>query len=940
MRRDAALTYRGALVLLGKSDSRLLNALDAVFGGAILASPLSPLAALWGMVDQKNEAMSLVRKLVGGAAKRMTGVKGLDRHELITAAHTVILIAAFFDAYREAVGVEDFGKLELSDREKVTLASSDPAATPGSRLIDMIMVSESPMPPAGTGFIEPARLRQFYSHLAREVHKFVQGLDAYWRIRKPVNDDALGGLLKSAERRYRGYFVDLAHDVPEFFVWASVSGQERLSVKIRSAHAQLGAAIARSEHSLGRLELILTHLSAVFGTAPDRCRRIVARANRSVLTETVVPVGALDHVSEVTFPTVERIYQSPLFRVGIAKSAKPADETWWDDQPVRQDLDVFLAAHLASPQSVTTPMLLLGHPGAGKSLLTKVLAARLPASAYTAVRVPLRRVDADAPVYDQIQQALDRATNGRVAWADLADEEDTTRVVFLDGLDELLQASSNSRPGYLQEVAEFQRREVAQRRPVAFVVTSRTLVADRVRVASDTTLLKLDEFSDEQIASWLDVWRVHNQESIAAGQVHEVDLDVAVSHRALACQPLLLMMLAVYAADPTAPPLGAHLSNSSFYGQILGSFVRREVAKADCQPDDLADLVEDQLWRLGIAGFAMFNRDRQDISDHDLGLDIIALTDAPPNARPAKVGHDTIGRFFFVHTAEADGHRGDDMQQAYEFLHATFGEYLVAHFSVKELCQVVENSRPVRRGGREYDDDLLFALLCHQTLATRGSTLNFAAELFERLSDHTKAACVHTLDSLFHRYRDRTGTGSYDAYQPLPVDHLRRLAAYSANLILLRVLLDDAGGVELAALRPTGATDSRWWISTVELWRAGLGEPGWDSLCRALDVSDNHVIRRNRVLATEELEIVFHHLRLDSLAAIRHQWGLATEGVRTPPGGLSPHADVVSLLTGEIEQAALTSVLEILAWLLGVGLTAACLRIVKKSIPYRLSLQQ
>lgn len=41
-----------------------------------------------------------------------------------------------------------------------------------------------------------------------------------------------------------------------------------------------------------------------------------------------------------------------------------------------------------------------------------------------------------------------------------------------------------------------------------------------------------------------------------------------------------------------------------------------------------------------------------------------------------------------------------------------------------------------------------------------------------------------------------------------------------------------------------------------------------------------------------------------------------------------------------IEQAALTSVLEMLAWLLGVGLTATSLQIVKKSIPYRLSLQQ
>lgn len=48
-------------------------------------------------------------------------------------------------------------------------------------------------------------------------------------------------------------------------------------------------------------------------------------------------------------------------------------------------------------------------------MLTKVFAARLPSSAYTVVRVPLRRVGANAPVLTQIEQALAEATNGRVS---------------------------------------------------------------------------------------------------------------------------------------------------------------------------------------------------------------------------------------------------------------------------------------------------------------------------------------------------------------------------------------------------------------------------------------------------------------------------------------------------------------------------------------------
>lgn len=48
-------------------------------------------------------------------------------------------------------------------------------------------------------------------------------------------------------------------------------------------------------------------------------------------------------------------------------------------------------------------------------------------------------------------------THDRVRWAELADETaDRIRVVFLDGLDELLQASDRDLTGYLHDVVRFQ----------------------------------------------------------------------------------------------------------------------------------------------------------------------------------------------------------------------------------------------------------------------------------------------------------------------------------------------------------------------------------------------------------------------------------------------------------------------------------------------------
>ena len=164
-------------------------------------------------------------------------------------------------------------------------------------------------------------------------------------------------------------------------------------------------------------------------------------------------------------------------------------------------------------------MLLLGDPGAGKSMLTRVLAARLGGAGYTVVHVPLRRVGASAPIGHQIQQALDEATTERVTWAGLSDQSvGTTRVVLLDGLDELLQASSSDRSGYLQEIADFQDAEAAQERPLVVIVTSRIVVADRVDIPHGTVVVKLDTFTDEDIADWLSRWQDANSAAIAAGR--------------------------------------------------------------------------------------------------------------------------------------------------------------------------------------------------------------------------------------------------------------------------------------------------------------------------------------------------------------------------------------------------------------------------------------
>ena len=77
----------------------------------------------------------------------------------------------------------------------------------------------------------------------------------------------------------------------------------------------------------------------------------------------------------------------------------------------RDDACRFLAAYLTSPAALEAPLILLGQPGSGKSVLTRILAARLPTTDFLTIRVELRQVPAEADLQDQIEFAV-RASTG------------------------------------------------------------------------------------------------------------------------------------------------------------------------------------------------------------------------------------------------------------------------------------------------------------------------------------------------------------------------------------------------------------------------------------------------------------------------------------------------------------------------------------------------
>jgi hypothetical protein len=894
VRREPPLTFGGALRILGHYESPTISKLDRLLGGTILAAgggagiaavsgtalaPLAVLGALWGWIDQKNEAVGLLRTAVASVGDKLAGTGGHERRRLIAAAHTTMVVAAYFEVLDQVAG-RSLAKLQITEAEKESLTVGRWRAV-GEPLYDFLYSAEVPAPSATRGFEENVvAVENWMMLLERRLETFVEGLTDGRDIAQVIR---AGLSVRIAVEKYRSLHLRMASTVPEFMAWATLGEHAATRASITSLRADISAAVDTHRSALGRIEAVLGLIAPAMPERTDLLS-VIERANRGVLDQPIVDVGVEPYDTNVVFPTVKRGYVNQRYRIADAGDhAWPASERWWKDRRSRPDLDLALTAHFLSVDATRRPLLLLGHPGAGKSMLTKVLAARLPASAYTVVRVPLRRVGANAPIVEQVQQSLNLATNHRVEWWRLAEQsQQTTRVLLLDGLDELLQAASSDRGGYLQEVMDFQRVEADQERPVIVVVTSRTVVADRIDIPDGTAVIKLDPFTETEIKDWLRGWHEANASSIEAGNVRELSLAAALAHADLAQQPLLLLMLALYAADPESAPLDADVSTAELYGRLLDNFARREVAKRSTgrvRPEQLAGGVKVQLRRLSVAALGMFNRGRQDIAEAELGTDLYALGD-PSAIEPAQEGQRIIGEFFFVHAAQAQElstvRRSESVRRCYEFLHATFGEYLVAARIMDELIDVAETALSGRHP-RDPDDDLLFALLSHRALAGRRSILTFAAELSVSLTALERQRVLDVLETLLATCRRRHTSDRYATYRPRPVDRVRELAEYSANLTALRVVLaptDDP--VPLARLSPESGEATQAWHSMVSLWRAGLDAEDWQAMLAILQRDGDVIVPgHDRTASSEVSDIWAAKLLGDSELESRLRYGFA-----------------------------------------------------------------
>ncbi|MEV7623030.1 hypothetical protein [Actinoplanes sp. NPDC089786] len=812
------LRYADAVRLLGGSGP-LAAAVDNLLGTALSLATAGGSDVALSLFDAKTETVRLGRLAAGQLRERWTGYGRYERNLRLEAAHGVLVVVAFFEAFDEIVRVAEFPAPELSRDDQVLLAGGTPLH---GDWLHALLDAPLPVPAAERGYHRLlAELTDWYTTAGDWFRGYLEGLTEWDRAddraRAAVARLLCERLPQLAVQHYEEGHRRLAVDVPEFAIWVD-----------RAESRAVGRGLTELEATLRR---------TTAGRDPDRHRAALAAAYRAELDR---PILGGD-TSELTIPLLGEAYVDALFRAReCGPGSRPGAEDWWDAAPLRRDLSGFLVRHLITARAAVAPMLLLGHPGAGKSALTRILAARLPATDFLAVRVVLREVPAEAAVQDQIEYALRAAIHESVAWADLSRAADgALPVVMLDGFDELLQATGVHRSDYLERVARFQRTEAVQGRPVAVIVTSRVAVADRARLPEDCVAVRLEPFDDAQVGRWLETWNAANRGSLGRRGLRTLPKEVVARFPDLARQPLLLLMLALYDAGENAlQDAGGTFGTVQLYDRLLHGFALREVRRwHEGRPEDeLPELVADELMRLSIVAFAMFNRGRQWVTERELDDDLTGLGIEPVRPgrteefrSPLTVGQEIVGRFFFIQRAQAtqDGRA----LQTYEFLHATFGEYLVARLLAGILRENAgrEPSRVVRLGAGGGEDELLRGLLGYLPLTARQTVLPFLAELLAPVATGVRSWLVGRLRAAVFRPE-----ASQRAYGTMPKRADHWMALYSLNLVLLALACGEPlRGSDIWA----HAQEPGRWLQGLSLgWQAAVPPSIWFEVTAHLEV--------------------------------------------------------------------------------------------------------
>jgi hypothetical protein len=889
------ISLRGVRELLAdrQPGEAAFDAVDKLLDVVIALSPLAlgPAAlSLWTLFEPKAALMNAAKDV----ARRFTKAQPrdyLERARNMAAANCLLTYTAYFDALDHRIP-DLMKELKLTEKDKQAIITRKNIANsedPGLRVI-------AAPHPAGLADAERSARIGMYSEMGREFEDFLVRSPIWKRLtqsQRTTIRDALNEIPPRADELYFAEYAGMAVEFQPFFVWSVLEDRaardaliRKVGEDVRTQFELIGSAVHGLDLGLCRLADAVRRLPAptVTGQVPGPGVGAMAAVelHRAYADELGRPIIDDRGDSTLSYPTKADGYVPQAYR--LVRYDNPDTrlerDVAWHGISVANDVGPCVLRHLESPYSLKAPLLVLGHPGSGKSLLTEMIAGALAYPQYTTVRVPLRDVNPDLDLQAQIEAQIRRTTGRTVNWVDFVGNQPLSPpVVILDGYDELLQATGQLFTGYLEEVARFQHEQARQDRPVRVIVTSRLTLIDKAVVPLGSTVLRLEDFDNHRCRAWTEVWNRHNVAYFQRTGTPPFQLPGNESVLELTRQPLLLLMLAVYDSDGGALSARSNFDQTLLYDELLRRFIVRELSKGAAGADfrrldsrDRGAMIDREMIRLGVAAISMVNRKESKILRDQLNGDLFYFAvergDLSDGKRKLSQADALFGSFFFIHEsrsrldqettahgaeaeARADGGAalegsGTSGPAAFEFLHKTFAEFLAADFILRTalaeanaICALAALPPDAGLGdmlGKRLMEprSSWYACLVYTALHTQPNTLKLMRQwAVHRLAAAPRSAdeLLRSLDLLVHAQLRglltgitlpdlsvRGPDGSEAPYPRLPL--LGHVAVYSLNLILLRCYLADAQYTLAEADLGQVADGPSPWDLLTGLWRS------------------------------------------------------------------------------------------------------------------------
>lgn len=861
-------TFSEICRMMKSGNDQYKECIKSVFNIALLFFP--------GLICKEAEALALLsagtdlvaaKSIIEKGKDQIKGLFGNDdqpadfysSYEKAQAAQVMMVFTAYFDSMALYLP-DEYREIALSGKEKMVITEqsiadynewlkehSPEAASPEAReILDYPLDLQMPLESVSD---YKNRLCVFYKMLTDQLLAFFEKLsflDDFSGSRKDKFFNTLNKLPAMAVENYRKQYFQLKKESEDFRIWADTWEHKNIEKQIDVGFKEVAKFFE---------ELLAKYKEQSKGDGAKTLEKYRLHYEGLIsekILETEKEEFKADDGTNLVFPQKMNIFIPQAFKaLEYKKDMQLEAEKTWGGKDLN-GIGEFISASLHHSVTGNLPLLILGVPGAGKTLLCQMLAAQIFAPEYHVIIINLRDTAAEQSVIQQINDQIERDFANKCTWDEISDSAMSKPILLIfDGYDELLQASGRTYADYITKIARFQKE---QRNhfgiQVKCIVTSRTTLIDKAYIPDGTTVMKLSDFKEDRINRWSDIWNSENSKYFKKHQIEKFAVRPDSKLFDLAKQPLLLFMLALYDSTENALKKNENLSYPQLYDQLIRDFIRREQQKqpgfSSGSREAQNNAINKEMRKVGIAAMGMYNRRILYIRGEDLEKDLAYLEHPAAGSRRPEEQYETLkdsekllGRFFFIHHAVSKEGNGKNASKrnAYEFLHNTFGEFLTADFVVSELVQklrylaVMENQciegiSMERAPGAEkgYFSSLLYAPLFSRPMVVKmireWAPVRFMSSGLDRnmIRDAMGILLKSEIGNVVNGEKilslKEFLTENMNPF--LKRDYYLHLAYYSLNLLSLSALIC---GNENAF-----SVDSKTWDKLIRLWRLAVSE--------------------------------------------------------------------------------------------------------------------